>query len=71
MSEEKQNSEVLTMKETATIMRCSKAHVANLLNGKVSGVMPLPCIRVGRRKLIRRRSLEIWQDTVERAGIAK
>jgi hypothetical protein len=71
MSEAKQNSEVLTMKETAAIMRCSKAHVANLLNGRVSGVLPLPCIRVGRRKLIRRKSLELWQDAVERAGITK
>lgn len=71
MSELSQNSEVLTIKETATIMRCSKAHVANLLNGRVSGVLPLPCIRVGRRKLIRRRSLELWQDAVERVCIAK
>ena len=71
MNEEKKNSELLTMKEVAKDMRCSKAHVANLLNGRVAGVLPLPCIRVGRRKLVRRTSLENWQDAVERAGVTE
>jgi hypothetical protein len=70
VDQQTQNSEVLNMKEVAAILRCSKAHVANLINGKVRGVQPLPCIRVGRRNLIRRRSLEAWQDSVERAGAA-
>jgi hypothetical protein len=68
MSEQIQNSEVLTLKEVAAILRCCKAHVANLVNGKVRGVPPLPCMCVGRRKLVRRRSLESWQDSLERAG---
>jgi Helix-turn-helix domain len=70
VDQQTQNSEVLNMKEVAAILRCSKAHVANLINGKVRGVQPLPCIRAGRRNLIRRRSFEAWQDSVERAGVA-
>ncbi len=70
MDQKTQSSEVLTIKEVAGILRCSKAHVANLINGKVRGVPPLPCICVGRRKLVRRKSLESWQDSVERTGVA-
>lgn len=33
---------VLTVPEVARELRCSKAHVHNLINGKVSGARPLP-----------------------------
>jgi hypothetical protein len=32
------NQEILTIKEVAQILRCSKAHVANALHGKVTGI---------------------------------
>lgn len=57
--------EVLTIKEVATVLRCSKAHVQNLLAGKVRGTRPLPFIPAGRRKLIRRDSLLRWMQEAE------
>jgi excisionase family DNA binding protein len=56
---------VLTVPEVASLLRCSKAHVHNLINGKVGGAGPLPCVRLGRRRLIRRESLETWMKTNE------
>lgn len=60
--------EVLTLAEAARILRCSKAHLCNVLNGRVSGLLPLPHIRVGRRKLIRRASLMGWMAALETQG---
>jgi excisionase family DNA binding protein len=51
---------VLTVPEIALELRCSKAHVHNLINGKVLGVRPLPSLRLGRRRLVRRLSLDEW-----------
>ena len=53
--------EILTICEVSTELRCSKAHVYNAINGKVAGVSRLPAIHMGRRKLIRRSSLEQWK----------
>ncbi len=58
-------AEVLTIGESANILRCSKAHVQNLLAGKVAGAPPLPFIQLGRRKLIRRESLNRWLENAE------
>ena len=57
--------EVLTIAEAARATRCSKTHMQNVLQGRVTNVPPLPCIRVGRRVLIRRQSLERWMDDAE------
>ena len=40
----------------------------NLLAGKVSGALPLPFIRLGRRKLVRRESLLKWLENAEASG---
>ena len=53
-------SEVMTVAEVATRLRCSKAHVCNAINGKLKGVTPLPAISMGRRKLVRRATLAAW-----------
>jgi excisionase family DNA binding protein len=58
--------DVLTIREVACELRCSKAHVYNLIKGRVSGVSPLPAIRMGRRLLVRRSSLERWKRLNER-----
>jgi len=58
--------EILTVKEVAEELRCSKAHVCNAINGKVKGVSPLPAISMGRRKLVRRNSLEQWKQANEK-----
>ncbi len=58
--------EILTVKEVAAELRCSKAHVCNAINGKVQGVSQLPAIPMGRRKLVLRSSLERWKQTNEK-----
>ncbi len=52
----------LTIREVAQRLRCSKAHVSNLINGKVEGVPTLTHIAMGRRKLVRREWLDTWMD---------
>jgi hypothetical protein len=59
------HDEILTAAEVAADLRCSKAHVYNMINGKVAGVTPLPAITMGRRKLVRRSSLECWKGANE------
>lgn len=55
-----QTPEILSVAEVAGLLRCSKAHVCKAIGGKVAGVTPLPAISMGRRKLVRRQSLEAW-----------
>ncbi len=59
------NSEILLIHEVAANLRCSKAHVYNAINGKVTGVSQLPAIPMGRRKLVRRSSFESWKAANE------
>jgi excisionase family DNA binding protein len=57
---------VLTVPEVAAELRCSKAHVYNVISGKVRGVSSLPAISMGRRKLVRRSTLDRWKRENER-----
>src|ERR1051325_8534277 len=63
--------EVLTTREGARFLRCSKAHFCNLLNGRVRGVPPLPSLQVGRRRLVRKKTLIEWIAAVESAGATR
>jgi len=54
---------ILTLEEAAEILRCSKTHVSNALNGKIPGTPRLPHFSMGRRKLIRREWLEQWMES--------
>ncbi len=56
-------SSILTIREVAQILRCSKAHVQNALHGKVPGLPKLTHLTMGRRKLVRRDWLEQWLET--------
>ena len=56
-------SSILTVKEVANILRCSKAHVHNAIHGKVQGLPKLTHLTMGRRKLVRRDWLEQWLET--------
>ena len=56
---------VLTVIEVARELRCSKAHVHNLILGKVPGVAPLPAMWLGRRRLVRSASLHAWMEANE------
>jgi hypothetical protein len=60
-----QADQILTAAEVAAELRCSKAHVYNVMAGKVNGVGPLPAISMGRRKLVRRSALESWKKVNE------
>lgn len=57
---------VLTVNEVASELRCSRAHVHNLINGHVHGVAPLPALRLGRRHVVRRSSFDEWMKANER-----
>ena len=57
--------EFLTTREGAQILRCSKAQFCNLLNGKVANLPPLPYVRLGRRRLVRKAALARWIEMVE------
>lgn len=61
---------ILTVHEASLLMRCSKAHLHSVIQGRVQNVAPLPCIRIGRRIVIRRESLERWMAAIEsQAGV--
>jgi hypothetical protein len=64
-------NEILTAKEIALELRCSKAQVYKLINGEVPGVQKLPAIPLGKKKkVVMRSSLEAWKRTVELARIS-
>ena len=56
---------VLNLAEAAALVRCSRAHLSNVVNGKVRGIPRLPAVRIGRRVLFRRESLESWLQQIE------
>lgn len=59
---------VLTVEEVAAELRCSKPHVYKAVRGALPGISRLPSIAMGRRKLIRRSSLERWKRENESGG---
>jgi helix-turn-helix protein len=56
---------VLNLAEAAALVRCSRAHLSNVVNGKIRGIPRLPAVRIGRLVLFRRESLEIWLQQLE------
>jgi hypothetical protein len=59
---------ILTLKQTAAYLRISKAHLSNVINGKVTKVPPLRHARVGRRILIRQEWADEWLESVGEGG---
>jgi hypothetical protein len=59
---------MLTAAEVALDLRCSSAHVHHLIRGAVTSTPPLPALRMGRRVVVRRSSLEQWKTAVENLG---
>jgi excisionase family DNA binding protein len=57
--------EVFTVNDVARALRCSKAHVCNLISGKVAGVQRLPALKLGRRYLVRLATLRQWMGAIE------
>jgi hypothetical protein len=56
---------VLTLREVAAELRCSKARVHNIIAGKVHDLPPLPVLRIGRRVLVRQEAFCHWLDRIE------
>jgi hypothetical protein len=55
-------SNMLTIKEVADILRCSKTHALNVIEGKVRGLPKLTHLSLGRRKVISRDWLAAWVE---------
>jgi hypothetical protein len=53
-------AEIMTAEDVARYLHCSKAHVYNAINGKIPNVPPLPAVCLGRRRLVRHPSLDLW-----------
>jgi len=63
-----QDSDLLTLLEVAKLLHCSKAHVTNVIAGRVPGCPPIPALCLGRRKLVRRETLAAWVERTEHAA---
>jgi len=55
-------SGVLTLNQAAHYLRMSRAHLSNLINGRVPGVPRLRHARPGRRILIKREWADDWLE---------
>jgi excisionase family DNA binding protein len=55
-------STIMSLMQAAEYLQVSKAHLSNVINGKVRGVTPIRSVRVGRRILIKREWLDHWLD---------
>jgi hypothetical protein len=49
MEHQDQSFELLTMHEVAKLLQCSKAHVSNMIAGRIPECSPIPALRPGRR----------------------
>ena len=56
---------IMTLKQAAAYLQVSKAHLSNVINGKVPGVRPPRVFRAGRRILIRREWVDEWMETAD------
>jgi excisionase family DNA binding protein len=52
---------ILTAKEVAEDLRCSKSQVYRLMSGDVDGLTKLPHLALGRKKVVPRSVLEEWK----------
>jgi hypothetical protein len=60
--------ELLTMAQVAKALKCSRAHVSNVVAGRVRGCPAIPSVCLGRRKLVRRESLLQWIERNEQVN---
>ena len=63
------NSAVFTLKQTAAYLQISKAHLSNVIRGKVAGTPPLRHAQIGRRILIKREWAEEWLESAGQASL--
>jgi excisionase family DNA binding protein len=70
MSDTLAQFDLLTLSEVAQVLHCSKAHVSNVVAGRVRGCSPIPAVRLGRRRLVCRSSLEAWIAENDRVAVS-
>ena len=58
----KPQTPVMTMTQAALYLQISKAHLSNVINGKVPGLKPVRFCRLGRRVLIKREWIDEWLE---------
>jgi excisionase family DNA binding protein len=63
-----QDFDLLTLFEVAKLLHCSKAHISNVIAGKVQDCPRIPAVRLGRRLLVRREALVMWLTQNEAAN---
>ena len=63
MIDTKEPTPVMTLTQAAAYLRVSKAHLSNVINGKVPGVPPIRSFRMGRRILIKREWVDDWMES--------
>ena len=59
---------LLTLTAVAKLLHCSKAHISNVIAGRVAGCPPIPAVCLGRRKLVHAEILAAWIDRNEQAA---
>jgi excisionase family DNA binding protein len=64
-----ESTPVMTLTQAAAYLRVSKAHLSNVINGKVPGVQPVRCFRMGRRILIKREWLDEWMESADLGAV--
>jgi excisionase family DNA binding protein len=62
--------DLLTVKQVAQLLHCSKAHISNAVAGRVRGCQPIPAVRLGRRTLIRRETLLSWIEQNDKIALS-
>jgi excisionase family DNA binding protein len=67
--QEDEEREILDVKSAARYLHCSPSHVSNILNRKVPNLPPIPHVRAGRLRLIRRDALIEWFKAQEAASL--
>ncbi len=60
---------VMTLAQAASYLQVSKAHLSNLINGKLPGVKPVRFFRLGRRVLFKREWIDEWLDVANRGAV--
>ncbi len=66
-----EGTDLLTLADVAKLLHCSKAHVCNAVAGRVRGCPPIPAVSLGRRKLVRRESLQRWIEQNEAGSMGQ
>ena len=59
----------MSLKQAAAYLQVSKAHLSNVINGKVVGVLPVRSFRVGRRVLIKREWIDEWLELADQGDL--